>query len=445
MVGNDDVIDYNLDDQELDLPEQIEKKILSQTKDFTIREFKTMVDEGDIVLKPDYQRNFVYDIKLSSKLIESVLMEVPIPVIYLAEEENGTYSVIDGQQRLTSFISFLNGTLPSGEYFSLKGLTVLRELNNKKFSELNKVQQSKIKKTTIHTIIIKKESQDDIKFDIFERLNTGSVKLNEDEIRNTIYRGNYIKLLAELEDNINFNKMVNRPNSKKRMGYRGMILRFFALSEKTYINYKPGMKQFCNIELRDNKDMSEDKQEEYRRKFNKAVDLTYSVFGENAFKKFNLGDDEDPNGGWHNANLNLSLFDVQLCGFVHYEKSQVIPKADAIREAMLQLITKDEVFKDAILIATNDKVKVKRRFQIWFSVLEGIIGDNAIEKRFFPYSMKKEMFDYDSTCQICKQQIIHIDDAEMDHIVPYSKGGLTTRENAQLTHRYCNRKKRDII
>jgi len=79
-----------------------------------------------------------------------------------------------------------------------------------KFSSLSKSFQSKIKTTTLHTIIIKKESSEDIKFEIFERLNTGSIKLNEDEIRNTIYRGEYISLLAELENNETFSKMVNR-------------------------------------------------------------------------------------------------------------------------------------------------------------------------------------------------------------------------------------------
>ena len=92
-----------------------------------------------------------------------------------------------------------------------------------------------------HTIIIKKESNDDVKFEIFERLNTGSIKLNEDEIRNTVYRGKYINLLAELENNETFHKLIKKDNFKKRMIYRGMILRFFALSEKSYLNYKPSI------------------------------------------------------------------------------------------------------------------------------------------------------------------------------------------------------------
>ena len=177
-------------DEELFLSEESERKIIWQAKDFSIRVFNSMVEDGDLILRPEYQRKFVMNRKLSSRLIESILMDVPIPVIYLAEEKNGTYSVIDGQQRLTSFISFIQGNFPdTNEDFNLAGLTVLSDLNKKSFSELDKSLQSKIKTTTLHTIIIKKESEEDIKFEIFERLNTGSIRLNEDEIRNTIYRG----------------------------------------------------------------------------------------------------------------------------------------------------------------------------------------------------------------------------------------------------------------
>ena len=197
--------------------------------------------------------------KIASKLIESILMDVPIPVIYLAEEKNGTYSVIDGQQRLTSFLSFMSGKNPNGETFKLTGLKVLKELNRKSFSGLNDEEKNKVRKTTLNTIVIKKESNEDVKFSIFERLNTGSIKLNEDEIRNTVYRGSYINLLSELEENKTFHKVVQKENFKRRMFYRGMILRFLALSEKSYLNYQPSMKQFCNKELRDNRNLNEEK------------------------------------------------------------------------------------------------------------------------------------------------------------------------------------------
>lgn len=440
----DDEVDY-FDQLEDDVNEVVEdgrdSKIVWQAKDFSIREFQSMKEDGDLELQPFYQRKYVMDEKLASRLIESILMDVPIPVIYLAEEKDGTYSVIDGQQRLTSFISFLEGSFPNNEEFRLKGLKVLSEQNKKKFSELNKIHQTKVKTTTIHTIIIKKESAEDIKFEIFERLNTGSIKLNEDEIRNTIYRGNYINLLARLEENSTFHSVVKKDNFKKRMIYRGMILRFFALSEKTYINYKPSVKQFCNRELRDNQFLNDDKQKEYEERFKKCIELVSIVFGDKAFRRFIPGTKNNKNGEWATTRINMGLFDVQMCGFANYSKPQVIAKADTIREAMIQLMLNNEKFINAIEINTSDKEQMTNRFEIWFNTLKDVIGNEKESVRVFSYSSKKELFNSDATCKICNQQILLIEDAEIDHIVPFSEGGLTQEDNAQLTHRYCNRAK----
>lgn len=432
-----DELNSENDDTGLELDEN-QRKIIWQAKDFSIREFSSMQQDGDLDLQPNYQRKYVATPAIASRLIESVLMDVPIPVIYLAEEKDSSYSVIDGQQRLTSFLSFLNGHFPDGNEFKLTGLKVYKELNKKTFKELSKEQQTKIRTTTLHTIIIKKESNEDIKFEIFERLNTGSIKLNEDEIRNTVYRGNYINLLAELENDKTFHELIQNDNAKKRMLYRSMILRFFALSEKTHLNYKPSMKQFCNKELRDNRDLSQEKQKEYRERFAHCVDLVKTVFGHNAFKRYQL----DKNGnGSYGKNLNMSLFDIQMCGFVNYSKNEILRNADNIREAMLDLMTTNNDFNDSIEKSTSDKKVLQNRFKIWLDKLDEILGDESYQQRTFSYEIKKQLFDKNPVCAISGQTILAIEDAEVDHIIPYSKGGKTELENAQLVLRYFNRKK----
>lgn len=432
-----DELNSENDDTGLELDEN-QRKIIWQAKDFSIREFSSMQQDGDLDLQPNYQRKYVATPAIASRLIESVLMDVPIPVIYLAEEKDSSYSVIDGQQRLTSFLSFLNGHFPDGNEFKLTGLKVYKELNKKTFKELSKEQQTKIRTTTLHTIIIKKESNEDIKFEIFERLNTGSIKLNEDEIRNTVYRGNYINLLAELENDKTFHELIQNDNAKKRMLYRSMILRFFALSEKTHLNYKPSMKQFCNKELRDNRDLSQEKQKEYRERFAHCVDLVKTVFGHNAFKRYQL----DKNGnGSYGKNLNMSLFDIQMCGFVNYSKNEILRNADNIREAMLDLMTTNNDFNDSIEKSTSDKKVLQNRFKIWLDKLDEILGDESYQQRTFSYEIKKQLFDKNPVCAISGQTILAIEDAEVDHIIPYSKGGKTELENAQLVLRYFNRTK----
>lgn len=432
------------EEEELTFSANESREIVWQTKDFSIREFHTMWQEGDLNLQPKYQRKYVSTPKIASKLIESILMDVPIPVIYLDEEDDGSYGVIDGQQRLTSFISFINGYYPRGNIFKLLGLKVLKELNKKQFSELDKKFQNKIKKATIHTIIIKKESNADIKFEIFERLNTGSIKLNEDEIRNTIYRGTYINLLDELEDNKIFHELVQKENFKRRMIYRGMILRFLALSEKSYLNYVPSMKQFCNKELREHRSLSEEKTREYKKRFAHCIDLVKTVFGASAFRRYiPIEESKKKKGYYSTSRINLALFDIQMCGFVNKEKSDVLRNADFIREAMLGLMIKDKTFIDSILTQTSNKKMVGKRFKIWFDKLDEIIKDSHYQKRTFSRQLKEELFRENPVCAISNQKILSIDDCEVDHKNPYSKGGKTDRENAQLVFRHFNRSKKD--
>jgi len=438
---------YDEEEQE-DEGNAVKGKIYIDKKDFTLREYQTMRNDGDLILQPFYQRKFVIDIKFASRLLESIILDVPIPAVFLAEEEDGKYSVVDGQQRLTSFIAYLDGFLPDEKKTVFK-LTGTKELSleqgkGKTFAQIDDTAiQNKIKTTSVQAVIIKNSSHPDLKFAIFERLNTGSVKLNEDELRNTIFRGSYIDLLKDLEQDEVFHSMINKESFRKRMIYRGMILRFFALTEKSYLNYRSSMKQFCNKELRDNRHMVAAKRQEYLDRFNKCAELTRIVFGSNAFRRFLLGDESNPNGKWVTTRVNMAIFDIQMGGFVNYSKNQIVPKANEIREKFLDLLTNNSEFMNTVENKTNDTVVLKKRFEIWLKELEIIVGNKPADQRAFKFSDKKMLFDKEPTCKICSQQILMIEDSEVDHITPYSKGGKTEISNGQLTHRYCNRSKSD--
>ncbi len=117
-MNEEDLEIETLIDEDSDLNIAVDqRKIIWQAKDFSIREFVNMKNDGELILQPDYQRNFVATDIIASKLVESILLDVPIPVIYLAEEQDGNFSIIDGQQRLTSFISYLGGKFPDGRQF----------------------------------------------------------------------------------------------------------------------------------------------------------------------------------------------------------------------------------------------------------------------------------------------------------------------------------------
>jgi hypothetical protein len=231
---------------------------------------------GKLILQPDFQRQFVWDRKKASKLIESALLAVPLPIIYLAEEADGRESVIDGQQRLTSFFSFIDGKFPTGESFALTGLQVFRELNRKNFSELEESLQDKIRYYEVRAITILKDSDAELKFEIFERLNTGSVPLNDMELRNCVYRGNYIALLKELAVDPEFQELVGLKEPDRRMRDIELVLRFAAFFHLTYLKYQPPMRRFFNMDMEQHQHLSPNAANELRAAFKNALRLVKS-------------------------------------------------------------------------------------------------------------------------------------------------------------------------
>lgn len=440
VISKDDI--DAVDDEELVL-EDNKRTLVIDKSDPTIASLIDKYNRGKLILQPEYQRKYVMKPPVASRLIESILLGIPLPIVYFAEEEDGTWSIIDGQQRLTSIISFILGKfIYDGKDFKLSNLDVMKELQRKSFKEIPSDLQEKILDTPIRSFIIKKESNDDIKFEIFERLNTGSTPLNEDEIRNTVYRGKYMQLLKELENNPTFDEIVAKPNFKNRMLYRGMILRFFAFYENSYLNYKPNMKQFCNKHIKKFRNMDDDMIEDYRKIFKDTISSVYSIFGTNAFRRM-IKDADSNNYSWTKTRINMALYDVQMYGFTRYKKEDLIRHADEIRDTMFQLMTTNQEFIDSIEIQTSNTDMVNRRFRMWLDKLEDIMKQdiNNQNPRCFPDSIKTKLFYEDPTCKICNQRILNYDDAHVDHIKPYANGGLTTIENAQLAHRFCNQHK----
>ena len=426
------------------LLEENDRKLYVDKSDPSIQSLFIDYTDGNLILQPKFQRKYVMKKTIASRLIESLLLDVPLPMFYFAEEDDDSVSVIDGQQRLTAIISFKLGKfIYDNTPFKLSGLKILKELNGKTFKDLDNKYKNKINKTPLRVVTIKKESNPDLKFEIFERLNTGSTPLNEDEIRNTVYRGEFIDLLAKLEDNKEFNKIVNKPNFKNRFLYRGMILRFLAFYEKTYLNYKPSMKQFCNSFLTENRNLSKEKQQRFEKVFKDTISLVYSVFGDCAFRRFTK-DENSNNFDWIKTRINMALFDIQMWGFTRYTKEQIYPHLEEIKEAMINLMVRDNKFIDSIQLKTSNLDTVMYRFKTWADTLEKIIVTKTTP-RLFPYAVKKQLYEEDPTCKLCNQHIICIDDAHVDHKNPDARGGATTIENGQIAHRWCNMHKSDNI
>jgi hypothetical protein len=441
MVDVDNILENQEDDQEgPDIPLSDSKKVLYETQNPDIKTLHDNYKDGDLILNPDYQRSYVWDNQKASNLIESLLLNIPIPIIYTSED-NGKEEVIDGQQRLQSIFSFMDGRFPLDDKpFKLSKLKILKELSGKKWADLDSDIQKRIKKSSLTVVKIQAGTQKDIKFEMFERLNTNTTILNAQELRNCLFRGNYnsfIKRLAKFGD---FLQIIDRKESdNKRMIHEELVLIFCAFYNNTYLKYASPLKQFLNNDMDKFRMKTPESFNELERQFKKSVDLVKTIFGNNAFKIFEI-DEETKCGFYSKTKVNQGLYFILMYSFTEYEKPQVMPFADLIREELFNLQIHNADFRDTLIgSGTNSKEKIKLKFDVWRNTLKGILGYPHKEPRAFSFKLKEQLFKADSTCRICDQRIINIDDAEIDHITCYWEGGKTIPSNARLAHRICNR------
>jgi hypothetical protein len=414
------------------------RKIYTEQGDPEIDSLHKRFLKGRLNVQPEFQRQFVWDEIKSSRLIESALLDIPIPIVYLSEEKDGKENVIDGQQRLTSFFSFIDGKFPDSKEFKLKKLNVFTELNGKKFNQLSEELQDKITTYKIRVIKFKKESDGDLQFEIFARLNSGSVPLNDQELRNCVFRGKFNELLKELSQDKDFKYLLGIATPDRRMKDRELVLRFASFHFNTYLNYAAPIKKFLNDSMEKYQNISPADETNLRNAFKNTVQIIRSLLDKNAFKRFYRGDEKNKNGKWETQKFNVSLFDILMYSFAREDKNTVFQNLDRIREALIDLMTKDQDFIDSIELSTSSKRAVLNRFDKWRFTLQAILGIGTKEPRCFTFQLKQELFNKNDTCAICGNKIWDIDDAALDHIEQYWTGGKTIPDNARLTHRYCN-------
>lgn len=415
-----------------EVPQQGERRVFTDKSDPPIGALQMRYQSGDLVLQPLFQRREVWDDTRASRLIESVILEVPLPVFYFAEGRDGADEVIDGQQRLSAFFRFLNNE------YALRGLKAFPQLNGKMFRNLDKSLQKLVRDSSIRTITFKKESDENLRFEIFERLNTGAVPLNRQELRNCVYRGPYNELLIELSSDPDYMWLMGLRGPEKRMKDVEYVLRFAAFYHATYLKYKPPMDQFLDEDMRRHQMCGQVDRDQLKLAFKTSVALTRSLLGQNAFRRFYRGGEQSPDGYWEPKKFNASLYDVVMGCFADRDKNHVMADLDSIREALIVLLTENDDFIQAIELSTSSVRMVRSRFDIWRATLEAILSRSATQARCFTRALKEKLYASDSTCGICGQHIVELDDSAVDHVEQYWLGGKTIPENARLVHRYCN-------
>lgn len=340
------------------IPEK-EREIFIDKIEMSIFELHRRYQRRELNLRPFYQRRDVWTRLKKSKFIESVLRSIPIPAIYLAETEDETFEVIDGQQRLKTFFDFME------DRYRLLNIPVLTPMNGKNFSEMPPRYQRKIEDYQLYIFIVKKESHPDIKFDIFQRINEGAVHLNAQELRNCIFRGEGMSLVRELAEIGSFRAAIGTRLQHSRGKDEEAVLRFLSFYVKGYEDYNGNINAFLNDTLR-NFEMYKDKLATIRDTFNSTMEAINIVFDSKPFTK----------DGSQKGKFNLSLFDIITVSFALGDEAKIIKNKEYINKKFNEVM-KERDFVAALTVAPMAVSSVKMRFTKWFGIME-VLYDRKI-------------------------------------------------------------------
>jgi hypothetical protein len=340
-----------------------QNNLVVQHSDFSLRAIYDMAVSGSIDLEPHYQRRDRWKPEKQSALIESFILNVPVPPVYLSEDDFGHYSVIDGKQRLTSIRDFLAGGL------RLRGLTRFRELEGFSFAELPlQIQNALTVRPYIRVITLLRQTDPQLKYEVFLRLNTGGEKLLAQEIRNVAFSGPLNDLLFELSS-VPFLWQQMKIKNDQAPAYRKMedvehVLRFLTVADR-WENIGQVPSQEMDSFMREHRSASPGALERLRSKFGTALEACERIWGKHAFYK--------PQGtGWREQFIS-PLFDAEMVATSLYKANQlerIVQKRDRVLEAFRRAYQEDEQFEKAVSQSTNNPASVKYRISAVQQILE---------------------------------------------------------------------------
>lgn len=329
--------------------EQERRTVSFDTYDHAVRQLLDMIGTGDINIAPEYQRKFVWEDARQSEFIESVFLGIPIPSVFMATNRDSTWEVVDGVQRLSTLVHF-SGTdeqrrlvLGPGGPLVLKGLEKLTTFNHRAFGDLPKSIQLAFMTRPIRVTVLNDKSDMGVRFDLFERLNSGGVKLQEQEIRNCVYRGPFNDEIKELAKDGHFRRVVKLPSGDMTNGtLEEHVLRFFAFVEN-YRGFDHSVRDFLN---------------QYMQKANQAVpsQAVRDVF----FQTFKFLAKELPRGIVRGKNITpVNLYEAIAVGTGLVFVAGAKPKT-----GVLSALLRDQGLKDMTSGGTNSRKMVVGRIEL---------------------------------------------------------------------------------
>lgn len=342
-------------------PAQIDISTKTPTVDLLIKRLKA--DPPEIDLYPDFQRkDDLWDAGKQSRLIESMLIKFPLPAFYFDGTDNNKWLVVDGLQRLSAIRNFI-----INKSLTLTGLEFLKKLEGDGFDDLSRTLQRQIEETQVTAYIINPGTPDEVKFNIFRRVNTGGLIMEPQEIRHAMNQGIpaiYVKELAKTQEFIQATQGAINPS---RMLDREFVTRFVSFYMNDYKNYVPDLDTFMNTSMSEIKKLSENERKKMKQDFQASMLLCKSIFGNWAFRK----SDKYPE---KRKPINKALFEVwsvSLAKLNENQRNQILLKKDILFDKSIKLVKEDSTFFNSITTSTGNKLSVIYRF----SSIERIIQE----------------------------------------------------------------------
>ena len=342
-------------------PEQIKIR----TVPVLIEQLVTRIRYKEIELTPDFQRlRGIWNSESKSRLIESLLLRIPIPVFYVAAQENDDWSVVDGLQRISTIFDFINGE------FGLEKLQYLTYFDKFKHDKLPRPMQRRISETQLIVNVIEPGTPPEVMFNIFLRINTGGMPLNGQEIRHALHKGPVREYLQRLAESHSFLKATAHSVKPPRMADRECVLRFLAFYLSSPDQYTDNdLDKHLSAAMEAVNALSDSQRSEVEGNFDKAMTAAYDIFGEDAFRK-------RAHPAHNRSPVSRALFEVWSVHLAQLDPGQidaVVADREKVKEKFMELMNIDRDFDRAISYSTGVPQRVHKRFDAVGELLKGIL------------------------------------------------------------------------
>ena len=338
-------------------------KIKVRTVQVLVDQLVLRIAHRELDLAPDFQRmRGIWDDQRKSRLIESLLLRIPIPVFYVAADDDDQWAVVDGLQRISTIHDYVTGT------FGLKRLEYRDEFEGQRYNQLPRAMQRRISETQIIVNIIEPGTPPEVMFNIFRRINTGGMTLNGQEIRHALHPGPIRAYLRELAECREFQVATNQSIRPNRMADRECVLRFLAFHITPWERYTgdsldrhlsdvmDGINKMADIERRGFAD-----------DFKRAMDAATRIFGPLAFRK--------PREGRVNP-ISKPLFEtwgVQLARCSRDQIDFLASQRNKVQERFAVILSQNAEFDKAISLSTGMRRRIRKRFEVVRDLIQGFV------------------------------------------------------------------------